>query len=77
MKEYTARKIGNRYSQYGESILVNGSGITIDRTHYAEEWNTRHGMKPEYMAITADGERLTVWTQYANGALNRACAIPV
>lgn len=76
MKEYTGRKIGNKYSTFGESILVNGHGITIDRTHYATEWNERHGMKPEYMVTTQDNERFTVWTQYMNGSLNLANAIP-
>lgn len=76
MKEYNGRKIGTKYSVYGESILVNGHGITIDRTHYATEWNERHGMKPEYIVTAQDNERFTVWTQYKNGSLNLANAIP-
>ena len=76
MKEYTGRKIGNKYSVYGESILVNGHGIKIDRTHYATEWNKRHGMLPEYTAKTQDGELFTVWTQYTNGSFKLANSIP-
>lgn len=77
MKEFNGRKFGHQYGGFGESIIVNGAGINIDRTHYAEEWNRKHDMKPEFIAIADDGERFTVWRSYANGNVFLSCAIPI
>lgn len=73
MKEFPGRIIGSRYSNLGESIITRGHVINIDRTHYAEEWNKRHGMKPEFIATT-NNERFTIWT---NDGISLACAIPL
>lgn len=74
----TGRIIGTQYSQHGETLITNGKNIHIDRTYSAEEWCTRHGMRPEYTA-EAGGERFTVWTgvrRYELGTVPMACAIP-
>ena len=76
MPEYAGRQRGNVYSEYGESIIVNGYGVTIDRTHDAIDWNKRHGLAPEYNVTTDRNEKFTVWTSYYRNQLQFAVAIP-
>lgn len=74
----TCRIIGSKYSQHGETLITRGIWVNIDRTHSAEEWCTRHGMRPEYTA-EAGRERFTIWTgtrRYELGTVPMACAIP-
>ena len=73
MRELKATNIvGNKYSKYGESVLVNGQGYSVDYTAYGETWCKKHDMKPEFIAVYND-RRFVIW---ANIEKNLGCAFP-
>lgn len=59
-----------------DTLVANCNGcierINIDRTHYATEWNRKHGMVPVETVETDSGERFIIWR-----GKDLACAVPV